>query len=188
MRKLRRIGLYFLIFIAFWVITFTFEHFHPLPPEDAPSAIHTIASQPSQPSQPMSTPTPTFLPASKEIPAANMWTYECELILQKPSEETTTCADFGIMVRAIHWDQWSQGRAFGTGIYSINDCTPNCADGKRHEAPVSVELSDLTKVGDKYLLNTFTFSSQTGENLPLSQSPDQSWDVSEFYRNVPGMH
>ena len=185
MRKLRRIGLYFLIFIAFWVITFTFEHFHPLPPEDAPSAIHAIASQPSQP---MSTPTPTFLPASKEIPAANMWTYECELILQKPSEETTTCADFGIMVRAIHWDQWSQGHAFGTGIYSINDCTPNCADGKRHEAPVTVELSDLTKVGDKYLLNTFTFSSQTGENLPLSQSPDQSWDVSEFYRNVPGMH
>ncbi|MEI6039526.1 MAG: hypothetical protein WCQ52_07560 [Actinomycetes bacterium] len=185
MRKLRRIGLYFLIFIAFWVITFTFEHFHPLPPEDAPSAIHTIASQPSQP---MVTPTPTFLPASKEIPAANMWTYECELILQKPSEETTTCADFGIMVRAIHWDQWSQGRAFGTGIYSINDCTPNCADGKRHESPVTVELSDFTKVGDKYLLNTFTFSSQTGENLPLSQSPDQSWDVSEFYRNVPGMH
>ncbi len=38
MRKLRRIGLYFLIFIAFWVITFTFEHFHPLPRADAPAA------------------------------------------------------------------------------------------------------------------------------------------------------
>lgn len=185
MRRLRQIGLYFAIFIAFWVTTFTFEHFHPLPRADAPSAIHTIASQPSQP---MITPTPPFLPASKDIPPANMWTYECELILQKPSEETTTCADFGIVVRAIHWDQWGQGRAFGNGIYSINDCTPNCAEGKRHEAHVTVELSGLTKEGNKYLLNTFSFSSQSGENLPLSDSPDESWDISEFYRSVLGMH
>ena len=110
-----------------------------------------------------------------DIKGSNMWTHECELVVQRPEEMTGNCADFGVLVRKITWDQWSDGRAFGTGIYSENDCEPSCAQGSRHEMPVTVELGDVRKVGSKYFLTTFSFSSQTGEDLPGTSSPDGSW-------------
>jgi hypothetical protein len=100
---------------------------------------------------------------------------------------TSACADFGEQVHSIKWAVWEKGKALGTGLYSKNDCDPDCADGTLHEMAVKVSLTDLTKEDGKYFLNTFSFTSQTGENLPQGSTPKGSWNVSEFYRMVPGM-
>ena len=178
----KRLLLSLSLLLAFWVITFALSavksHIPIKVGADLLESQSNIAPLPQQ----------DFLAPTSEIPAADMWTYECELVVQRPEEMTKNCADFGVLVRNIKWDKWSGGKAHGTGIYSENDCTPSCAEGKRHEMPVIVELSELTKVGKKYFLNTFSFSSRKGNDLPGVNSPDGSWDISEFYRMVPELH
>ena len=87
-----------------------------------------------------------------------MWTYECEFKVQRPTTMTSACADFGEQVHSIKWTVWEKGKALGTGVYSKNDCDPDCADGTIYETPVKVELRDLTRDGNEYYLNTFTFT------------------------------
>lgn len=44
--------------------------------------------------------------------------------------------------------------ARGTGVYSVDDCDPVCAEGTRHEVPVYIWLSDTSTDGKNYFLNT----------------------------------
>ena len=81
-----------------------------------------------------------------------VYTFECELISQRPDELTTTCADFGAVVYKIKWTTWTVNGAEGSGIYSVNNCSPDCADGTRHEVRVKVYLSDVTTDGKNYFL------------------------------------
>ncbi len=172
----------FSLFLTFWVVTFAFSALQEYVP------INTHLDFEYHESDFVPEPERTFLPATDSIYAKELWTYECELVIQRPTTMTNTCADFGEVVHSIKWKTWGRGIATGSGIYSINDCDPDCADGTRHESPVDVVLSDLTHEKDKYFLNTFTFTSKSGDVLPNTYSPDGSWDISEFYRMVPEMH
>lgn len=89
-----------------------------------------------------------------EVDPKQVYTFLCELPLRRPDVFTTACADFGEMVYEIKWDEWNVQGASGRGIYSVNDCDPDCATGKRHEVPVRVWLEDATSDGKNYFLNT----------------------------------
>jgi hypothetical protein len=114
-----------------------------------------------------------------------VYTFVCELIVQKPSESTTNCADFGEAVFDIQWDSWSAEGASGRGRYSINDCEPDCASGTRHEALADVTLTNLKTDGKSYFLTDFTFETQ--KPVLAGYSNVGGWDVSDFYINVPEM-
>jgi hypothetical protein len=58
----------------------------------------------------------------------------------RPSSFVLTCADAGDVLVALHWVSWGPTAAFATGTEQINDCTPNCADGKFINYPVLVNL------------------------------------------------
>lgn len=134
-----------------------------------------------------------------------VYTFLCELPVRKSDVFTTACADFGEMIRDIKWDSWSAEGAEGSGIYSVNDCEPDCASGTRHEFPVRVWLEDTTTDGKYYYLNTLKI-------LPLAtieKTPDLTvakyfnvnnvveingktfegaiWDVSSDWKNFPNM-
>ena len=177
----RRILLSIVLFLTFWAVTFAFSALQEYLP------ISSSLDYESVETDYLPEPERTFLPASDSISSAELWTYVCELEEQRPGTMTNTCADFGEVVHSIKWSTWAKGSATGTGIYSINDCDPDCADGTRHEAPVNVELKDLTHDGNKYFLNTFSFESTSGAALPEGRASNGSWDISEFYRMVPGM-
>ena len=177
----RRIFFTISLFLTFWVVTLTFSAIQPLLPRA--TVLDIEADEPF-----ISTPDRTFLPITDAVTAENMWTYECEFKVQRPTTMTSACADFGEQVHSIKWTVWEKGKALGTGVYSKNDCDPDCADGTIYETPVKVELRDLTRDGNKYFLNTFTFASKIGEDLPEGRAPNGSWDISEFYRMVPEMH
>ena len=119
------------------------------------------------------------------IAPEKVYTFVCELIVHKPSESTPNCADFGEAVFDIKWDSWSADGAHGRGKYSINDCAPDCASGTRHEALAHVTLKTLKTDGEKYFLTDFSF--ETEKPVLAGHSNVGSWDVSDFYMNVPEM-
>ncbi len=65
---------------------------------------------------------------------------DCDGKLQtRPSGFVLTCADANDALGAMHWVSWGS-QAFGTGTETINNCTPDCADGKLVPYPVLVAV------------------------------------------------
>jgi len=58
----------------------------------------------------------------------------------RPSWFILTCADANDVLAHLHWVSWGSGAAFATGVEQINNCTPNCAEGKFINYPVLVNL------------------------------------------------
>jgi hypothetical protein len=119
------------------------------------------------------------------IDASEVLSFTCELITTKPEEATPYCADFGVAIWDIKWSSWDATGAIGKGLYRANDCEPSCAEGTIFEAPVDLKLEDLYTDGARYFLRTLTFNSE--KPLPLSQESKGTWDLAEFYIEVPGM-
>ena len=105
----------------------------------------------------------------------NVYTCVCELLEQKPEQQTTFCADFGIMVYDMTWDKWDATGASGEGIYSHKVCEPSCADGYRIDKPVEVFLSELKTDGTRYYLMKFTYVGQ--KPFVLDDPLTETWDV-----------
>ena len=134
-----------------------------------------------------------------------IYTFTCELPMRKPDVFTTACADFGEMVREIAWEEWSIEKPMGNGIYSLNDCRPNCAEGTRSEIPVRVWLEDVTSDGKNYFFNTlkivpleaFEGSMEYAKNpsfwlyndveLDGKTYQGATWDVSRDWKEFPEM-
>ena len=45
----------------------------------------------------------------------------------------------------IRWSQWGTIKAVGTGTYLLDDCTPNCAEGKFYQVPIVVTFTNPVK-------------------------------------------
>lgn len=139
------------------------------------------------------------------VEAKDVYTFSCELVLRKPEVFTTACADFGEAVYKIRWSMWSAGGAKGSGIYSVNDCEPDCADGKIHEFPVYVWLLNTSTDGRSYYLNTLrivpkeVYEGKVDEVVSAYASLSSAvvvegktlkgaeWDVSDYWKNFPNM-
>ncbi|CAN2190295.1 hypothetical protein MCEMRE182_00500 [Candidatus Nanopelagicaceae bacterium] len=114
------------------------------------------------------------------IAASEVLTWDCEYPETKPESIMITCGDGGMYVDRIEWSSWEATGAHGTGFYNVNDCDPDCADGKMHKARVKVELSGLTIVQGKNFLRTMEIQTLDGKNLPESSQSHYIWDVMEF--------
>lgn len=112
-----------------------------------------------------------------------VYTFFCESIVQRPTTLTNTCADFGEAIYGIKWTIWDINGAKGSGKYSINECKPNCAVGIRREFVVSLTLDRVTFDGQRYFLNFLTIVPEGVGEINLYSI----WDLSSFYREVPGM-
>ncbi len=66
----------------------------------------------------------------------DLYTFDCESSEQKPTVILQYCADGGAYLYKIKWQKWSPYGSTGTGIYSVNMCEPNCAEGTCVETPV----------------------------------------------------
>ena len=123
-----------------------------------------------------------FIKPPRDIEPQSVFTFLCEITIQKPDTLTNTCADFGESVIKIHWETWGIEGAKGTGIYAINDCLPSCAEGRIHKTPVDLQLEGVTTNGRKYFLNNLTIF-----ELNKADKIVGTWDLSSFYREVPEM-
>ena len=124
-----------------------------------------------------------FVDAPKDLDTENIYTFFCESVVQRPTTLTNTCADLGESVFEIRWKQWDLNGAKGSGIYSINQCEPDCATGKRIETPVNLSLDRFTTDGSRFFLNYLTITSNSFESDEIYEI----WDLSSFYREVPDL-
>ena len=118
-------------------------------------------------------------PTKSYAKVEGIWTYDCEFPVQRPEQIMLTCADGGMIVTDINWQEWESNRATGSGIYSQNMCEPNCAEGKRVDTPVKVKLSELFEYKGRNVLRTLDIEAVSGRELP-NGAKGFSWDVSEF--------
>ena len=101
--------------------------------------------------------------------ARNIYTYNCEILEQRPEQLTKYCADAGVLIYDIEWKSWGYDGAEGTGTYSENLCEPNCAEGERVEA----------KIEGTRVLRYLNANTRNGEVLPNGDTY-VGWDVAEF--------
>ena len=118
------------------------------------------------------------------VKSSEIYTWDCEYPEQKPEAITLTCADGGQYIEDITWNTWSASGAQGTGVYHVNECDPNCAEGDFLSAPVTIQLSDLSAYQGKSYLRTITFETTSGENLPNSGQSLYQWDLMEFVEGI----
>ena len=111
--------------------------------------------------------------------ANDIYTYNCELLEQRPEQLTKFCADGGVLVYDITWESWGYNGAEGTGTYSANLCEPNCAEGQRVEEQVDLYLGGIEVIEGKRVLRYLSVNTRDGVLLPNGNSYDD-WDVAEF--------
>lgn len=119
-------------------------------------------------------------PQTPAINPSQVFTWDCEISVQKPEAITFTCADGNMYVEEIDWSRWDSKSATGTGKYTTNTCDPNCAEGTFISTPVSITLSNPIEWKSKIYLRTLEIQSKDGKNLPQMQSDSYEWDVMEF--------
>jgi hypothetical protein len=119
------------------------------------------------------------IPASSATPPS--YFNDCGYPEYKPQSLTEFCADAGNGVTKIKWSSWTSTKAVGTGSLYVNQCDPNCADGKLIWAKVKVVLSGAKVTrGKRYLMNV-TVSSTNGKPLPgESKSTSIRW-VTDYW-------
>ena len=140
-----------------------------------------------------------------DVDPKKVYTFVCELPTRKATMFTTTCADFGIAVFEIKWKVWAIKGSTGTGVFSVNDCEPDCASGTRHDVPVHVWLDDVTTDGKYYYLNTLKiipsdiFLGKVDEiispylsfpyeiEIEGEKYPGLIWDVARDWKDSPHM-
>ena len=125
------------------------------------------------------------LPTKSYAKVEGIWTYNCELPVQQPEEIMLTCADGGMIVTNIKWQNWNSEESIGSGIYSQNMCEPSCAEGKRVDVPVRLRLSELFEYKGRKVLKSLDIKAVGGRELP-NGSMGLSWDVSEFAVRING--
>ena len=118
-------------------------------------------------------------PNPLNLPAGNIWTYNCEIPVQLPESLLLTCGDGGWYVYNIKWQSWGETEAKATAIYSENVCEPNCAEGYRVEAPVDLTISTVVKPGKEIYLTNLVMNASTEKNFK-SGSRSLTWDLGEF--------
>ena len=119
------------------------------------------------------------VPIKSSAKVEGIWTYDCEFAVQRPEQIMLTCADGGMIVTDIKWQSWDATGATGTGTYSQNMCEPSCAEGKRVDVPVIINLSELFEYKGRNVLRTLDIKAVGGRELPNGASGIE-WDVSEF--------
>ena len=118
-------------------------------------------------------------PTKSYAKVEGVWTYDCEFPVQRPEQIMLTCADGGLIVTDIKWQTWDAKGATGTGTYSQNMCEPSCAEGKRVDVPVIVNLSELFEYKGRNVLQNLDVKAMSGRELP-DGTAGLRWDLAEF--------
>jgi hypothetical protein len=166
-------GLVILGFIAWQIVGTSNETTSKTKNTSAESATQPTVEPEPEPSLTIEDPNP------KKLPASNIWTYNCEIPVQLPESFYLTCADGGWYVYNIKWQSWGKKEAKATAMYSENVCEPNCAEGYRVEAPVTLTLSISAKPGKKIYLTDLVMTASTEKNFS-SGARSLTWDLGEF--------
>lgn len=59
----------------------------------------------------------------------------------RPSSLLVTCSGWNFLLAGLFWSRWNSTQADAKGVGLVNDCSPDCRNGRFHDYPVTVRLS-----------------------------------------------
>jgi hypothetical protein len=65
----------------------------------------------------------------------------CGFPSAQPTDISLACADENTALEKLKWTKWNARTAKGTGVYTYNDCEPNCLVGTFRQRRVNVQLT-----------------------------------------------
>ena len=89
----------------------------------------------------------------------------------KPASVILTCGDASFGATEMVWSSWTQKNAVGTGTGQVNDCMPNCAQGKTKKAPIQLKPGAPRKCSNGRRIFTkvkFTWTQQVPQGQPVT--------------------
>ncbi len=66
----------------------------------------------------------------------------------KPRKAILACADANLYVTGLRYSSYGSREAKGTGVFHLNDCTPDCAGGRFHKHGGSIRFFDVVACAD----------------------------------------
>jgi hypothetical protein len=109
---------------------------------------------------------------------------QCEEPATGPSVKPTTivlaCGDGNALLTHLTWSSWTPTTATGSGDYTHNTCTPDCADGTFVSSPAGVRLAYPveTSAGREFATISYTY--------PDSSAPGGSFTDTTVVPTSPG--
>jgi hypothetical protein len=146
------------------------------PTSAAPSAPVSAAAAPSVSPSGTAAPsgTSTFLALGQDINSTAL--HEPACLSGCPLSGDSTA-----ILSAMKWSVWSAAEAVGTGVYKLDDCSPNCAAGLVSDVATVVTLSQPVKVcsaaGTRWFWSraSFTFPKGLPKSLRGDAAPQNPW-------------
>ncbi|HEX3467123.1 MAG TPA: hypothetical protein VHT05_03375 [Candidatus Elarobacter sp.] len=89
----------------------------------------------------------------------------------RPSQVIFACGDGNFFAHGLHWANWGASTTSATGTGQFTVCTPNCAQGKPHSAPIKVIASGRQSCAGgrpAYASVTFAWLSPVSGRPPFS--------------------
>jgi hypothetical protein len=94
----------------------------------------------------------------------------------EPGSYILTCADYGSFLAHLSWTGWTSTQATATGVHELNDCTPNCAEGKFCDYPATITFwrpEPLTGHPGETYFSRITVRYTTSHRPPMYMSNGQ---------------
>lgn len=101
---------------------------------------------------------------------------DCTKSQVKPGELILFCGDANALVNHIHWSSFGGAQASGSGIYSFNTCTPNCASGKFKNYSVKLTAAQARPCWDMH---------DDYRKLSLAFAPGAPYKTKKFTLDCP---
>jgi hypothetical protein len=115
--------------------------------------------------------------AAKTQPVAKPVVFDCQNhAVVEPGTYILTCADYGSLLAHLSWTGWTSEQATAAGVHELNDCTPNCADGKFRDYPVVITFwrpEPLAAHPSETYFSRITVRYTTGHRPPMYMSDGQ---------------
>jgi hypothetical protein len=79
---------------------------------------------------------------------------DCTKPKVQPKSITLACADAGIYLNRLSWENWGEDKVTGAGILRVKTCKPTCVAGptKSYDANVSLLKPKQTRCGGRTVL------------------------------------
>lgn len=61
----------------------------------------------------------------------------------RPASYVQACGDGNSWLGHMKWQRWQSATAYGSGIQTVNDCVPDCAQGTFYYCIPSPDTTDL---------------------------------------------
>lgn len=146
----------------------------------ASNSLTTAPAQQTAPPPAASSPAATtvYLAPAQNLSGTPLLEPACAMLCALSGDSTA-------FLSGMTWQSWTASEAIGTGMYKLDDCQPDCAQGTVHAVPVVVTFSQPVKACHPAVRwfwshASFTFPKGLPKALQGQNAPQNPWDFTSL--------